>query len=174
MAKKQGKIKAIPVKEVTEGMQVVLNSRFVCKVISIYTDGYYGLQYIDGTITSTRCIEKTKTLVVEYEDLDRISALQSLDCEPEDYNTYKQIPLKYSQWESALDNGEVDSDKVVEFEIKGLEVIESDSHYAKVIPQKKRIYTRNEVEKLIMKYALDQHSIVCSPELGNWIKENLK
>ena len=34
-------------------------------------------------------------------------------------------------------------------------------------------YTKEEVELLIMKYALDEHGVVISPSLSKWIKENL-
>jgi hypothetical protein len=76
------------------------------------------------------------------------------------------IPLKYSQWQAAIDNGEVDSNKEVEFEIistpfkqpanpihgiswskaqldagEDLTIIK----IAKIIPTKKRLYNEDEV-----------------------------
>lgn len=41
------------------------------------------------------------------------------------------------------------------------------------IRRTKDSWHREEVEKLIMKYALDEHGIVISPNLKNWIKNNL-
>ena len=79
-------------------------------------------------------LAKLKTLVVEYDDFDqsgmRVFAKQSMV-------PLKQLPLKYSQWQLAIDNGEVDSDKVVEFEPSVTTLDKWGFSYAKIIPQKK-------------------------------------
>jgi len=41
------------------------------------------------------------------------------------------------------------------------------------IKRVKESWNREEVEKLIMKYALEEHDVVISPALGEWLKQNL-
>lgn len=75
----------------------------------------------------------------------------------QDLETGNILPLKFSQIQSAIDNGEVDSDKEVEFEIKdgfvhGGEGVITDRfsiRYAKIIPQKKRMYSEEEILMLL-------------------------
>lgn len=118
MNRLQGKIISIPVKEVTEGMQVVWSDSNgiailvlkVCKTsderggkqIGLTKDGKYAvnIMYCD--------ISELRTLVVEYNTETNPLAKRPM---------FVQIPLKYKQWESAIENEEVYTDKVIEFEI---------------------------------------------------------
>lgn len=175
--KKHGRVRAIPVKEVTEGMQVIDRFNNVSKVVR--TDPEFVVVAVhcrDGEIRHHNDqINKLKTLVVEYED-------GYITANGGQLETTKQLPLKYSQWQSAIDNGEVDSDKVVEFEIKNLVGgIEFDGHadpktnhkdlwIAKIIPQKKRMYTQEEVDHLIN----EERCKAVQQVLENQISENPK
>jgi hypothetical protein len=178
----KGKIKAIPVKEVIEGMQVCVHKMgmpgyLICKVLG---PAYKSLTSswiisIIGTQTEHQ-ISTTdlKTLVVEYE-------VVCGSCRGDEYKKqytclcygkpqYKQLPLKYSQWQAAIDNGLVDSDKIVEFEIgiatckqcmlvQGMHLSPdccgNYTQYAKIIPPKKRTYTEDEVKDIIRKVYTD-------------------
>lgn len=146
MAKKQGKVKAIPVKEVTEGMQVLCLNKYVGKVNHIDSDKgtHVGISYY--------CSSELKTLVVEYEDT-QTWGIEGVS------KTKQYLPLMYSQWQSAIDNGEIDSDKEVEFEIKdcvwkdtieGKDTLVPTFQIAKIVPQKKRMYSEEEVEDICM------------------------
>lgn len=73
----------------------------------------------------------------------------------QDLETGNILPLKFSQIQSAIDNGEVDSDKEVEFEIIDKTIVDYYTIYAKIIPQKERIYSKQEVEKLITDFTED-------------------
>lgn len=147
METKQGKIKAIPVKEVIEGMQVIDKFGNVAKLLK---------QTIASCVVQVKCRDgelrnhddnyrDLKTLIVEYEsDVD------------DENNWIKHLPLKYSQWQSAIDDGTVDTDKVVEFGIKhddfkyetnryGVEVPIESIKIAEIIPQKERNNTNAKI-----------------------------
>jgi len=156
--KKQGKIKAIPVKGITEGIQVCFTSGG--KLIPVIVASAKSIHYKDNEINidyAKQIMSELKTLVVECE-------------EPlsQNYDIKKSLPLKYSQWQSAIDNGEVDSGKVVEFEIKagyrnlgksnGERFDEAKLVIAKIIPQKKRMYSEEQVKIIALKYANAQHN----------------
>lgn len=107
MAKQQGKVVSIPVKEVAEGMQVFhpkfgigkvapfneYEPKEVCSVLFAGDDSCMGCEISD-----------LKTLVVKHLIHNR-------------YLQDSGIPLKWSQWRMAIKKGEVDSDSIVEFEI---------------------------------------------------------
>lgn len=149
--KKQGKVKAIPVKEVTEGMQVVRNNN-IGKIIGLphynkFTEEHLvDVKWKSGILSPVNDITLLKTLVVEYEDVWFTTGKPKGGFS----KGIKQLPLKYSQWQSAIDNGEVNSDKVVEFEImdfKGWDFLKQENHpdqFAKIIPQNKRMYTEDD------------------------------
>jgi len=176
--KKQGKIVSTPVKEVTDGMQVIdtvfnrivkitkselngLGSAFLKPVEIGYTDE--NNQYRLGN----RDLDELKTLVVEFE-----TELNNL--------VINQLPLKYSQWQSAIDKGEVDSDKIVEFEIISIEHFSPNPNYAKIIPQKQRTYTREELERAwdagfkrgqVIGGEIDYNKIDTTPTKEEWFKQ---
>jgi hypothetical protein len=101
MVIKQGKVKSVPVSEVTEGMQVVLKNQII--------------NLIGDMLFNKDLIEVCKTLVVEYE-LEKKN--YSLDNSYTKKFKEMQIPLKFKQWQAAIDNNEVDSEKIVNFELK--------------------------------------------------------
>lgn len=143
----QGNVKSIPVTEVKEGMQVLYDGR-TCKVTSINHGTKDKPNYtpiiLDGNFGIT--MDRLKTLVVEYLD-DKYIAGTLFS------SKMSQLPLKYSQWQSTIDAGEVDTDKIVEFEI----IIQTSNgrgpllDIAKIIPQKKRMYSEEEVKSLANK-----------------------
>lgn len=120
-------IKSIPITEVNEGMQVLYNNNLVLTVVG------------DG-VKKADCISKffavgiyyqLKTIVVEYVGNDFGKHL------------VKQLPLKQSDWQQAIDLGLVDSGKEVEVEIV---TIAGKGHgskdvFAQLVPQQKRDYT---------------------------------
>lgn len=97
----------------------------------------------------------------------------------QDLETGNILPLKFSQIQSAIDNGEVDSDKVVEFEIVPRYLEEKDVNsingFAKIIPQKKRMYTEEEVEELLLKICrLQNDKLTTAKDISAWLKNNAK
>lgn len=157
----QGKVKSISVKEVTEGIQVLYKNQ-IHRVTEIsnheFKKEYMSakMAYILADSSSYAYLEELKTLVVEYEDYSK--SLRS--------TVTLGLPLKYSQWQSAIDSGEVDSDKVIKFEIKThtrdtSEITGADGElnglpmqfqYAKIIPQKKRMYSEEEVKEIVFEF----------------------
>lgn len=136
MTKMQGKVKAISVTEITEKTQVTWKN----KVFTVYRreeNDFCRLQLKDFKFPSHLIpVSELKTLVVEYPEIIGIVAGFGGSCP---VGEFKQLPLKYSQWQSVIDNGEVDSDKTVEFEIvNDFNVGKSYISYAKIIPQKKK------------------------------------
>lgn len=142
----QGKVISIPVKEVTEGMQV-LTQYGICTVRAFkdnivwilmlgnknplsFKDACLGYDY-------TLLVTELKTLVVEYKEEGHEDwAGDNYTGEPIWIDgKVKQLPLKYSQWQSVIDSGKVDSDKIVEFEIINRPYLD-DRDIAKIIPQK--------------------------------------
>ena len=144
--KKQGKVKSVPVKakDLTKGIQVIDKFGNVSKVYSIdsINKNYVEIEILcrDGEIRyHSDYLENLKTLVVEYDYRG------AYDGKP---HHLTQLPLKRSQWQSAIDNNEVDSDKIVDFEIIDpiLKSHLSDQEYAEIIPQKKRVYTFEDMD----------------------------
>jgi hypothetical protein len=183
--KHQGKIKAIPVKEVTEGMQVLWNPWSVAgaefTVDNIYkiskklasNTSVNVIRIHDGYTYDAVLVEQLEILVVEYESYEQTWPQSGRDAGgfEQHGNVTKQIPLKYSQWQSAIDNNEVNSDKTVEFEIIEMGLYDQ-VNYAKIIPQKKRMYTSEEVELLICSYAAQMaHSGIIEPTLHLDVKK---
>lgn len=132
--KKTGYVKAIPVTEIVEGMQVLLND-IVCK---IHKNGIFALEghyldewkYFEGDL---------KTLVVEYEKVVKMQGSNK------GWITKPQLPLKYSQWSRAVINSEVDNpEKPVRFNfISFTDGIQG----AKIIPPRQaKTYTEDQVE----------------------------
>jgi len=155
--KKQGKIKAIPVKEVTEGMQLTYNGvTYTVTKAPHNNSNVFLIKRLN--LNSTKLVDVTdlniafKTLVVIYEDNDW------RDGRSVNYTTVQSLPLKHSQWEAAIANNEVDTDKVVNFDIIDVYVNEKSGYktsdpfvieksggtwiketsYAKIIPKKKK------------------------------------
>ncbi len=152
--KLKGKVKSIPVTEVTEEMQVIYNDGNKDYVMTVGEDEKHPISLKLG-VGHAR-LSHLKTFVIEYKEKvleDELEAKEFVLRE----NTYtKQLPLKYSQWQSALDNGEVDSDKEVEFEIitndtSNYNVIPQNFikhiQFAKIIPVKKRMYSEEDMIK---------------------------
>lgn len=178
MTKLKGRVKSISVKEVTEKVQILHptyttgSSTFIIgKVDEDYIELCNSGRLID--MIPKKDISKLKTLVVEYEysykddfDIDWV-------------HTTKQLPLKYSQWQATIDSGVVDNDKEVEFEI----VVQDGPHpndryfeYAKIIPQKKRMYSEEDVHNLMMQAWINGQANPTSPYTVReyWINKILK
>lgn len=160
MTRLKGKVKSISVKEVTEGMQVGwegVNRFHFGKTEKVVDKVYVKVNLETTNGHDTVPIDLLKTLVVEYGNGVEIGIIEkegnSLLMKELPKQQMRQLPLKYSQWQSAIDNGEVDSDKEVEFEIKhgfvhggeGEIVDKFCARYAKIIPQKKRVYSEEEM-----------------------------
>lgn len=131
-----GKVISQPVKEVTEGMQVLTISNKIRKIKKIHSKTVVEVDGIDVEINSL------KTLVVEYKEKDSFTSSTFAD-----RFITKQLPLKYSQWQAVIDEKIVDDmDYSVEFEIKDMDypnrVFEK---IAKIIPPKKKMYGEEEI-----------------------------
>lgn len=134
MAKKQGKVKMVSLKYETiqVGMIVltpIQNTPNYYNFWSVISKGMvidtWNLRSLnrqaefanlyDSNNQLFHCVAESfelKTLVVEYlHDEDNGIII------PRHMRTMKTVPLKYSQWQSSIDNGEVDADKVVTFEV---------------------------------------------------------
>lgn len=187
--RKQGKIKSIPVTEVIEGMQVYHNIHGIGKVLRIDEDRFTVRLGVFDLTHRNFSISELKTLVFEYPSNQEEILRGEI---PKDF---KQIPLKYSQWQSALDNNEVDSDKVVEFEIKDIlinispknsplhKTVFNKTQIAKVIPTKKKTYTEDELILLLSKIHVTSFeefrnmmggTIIFPDSYKEYIKQNLK
>lgn len=137
--KLQGKIKAIPVKEVTEGMQVLVQG-LIMKIDKVFDKNnpiIIGRNGKGDLVHRSIHISFIQTLVVEYDDTHYESHSSPI---------IKQLPLKYSQWQAAIDNNEVDRDKVVTFEFMHSHHSKNEAQrqgsynivtYVKIIPEKK-------------------------------------
>lgn len=146
MTRLKGKVKAIPVISVTEGQQVLYSNSIEVLQAVISSEKHCFLKGYDPEDLVE--ITELKTLVVEY----RKETHNPNDTYPH-RTLIKQLPLKYSQWQSAIDNGEVDNDKEVEFEVVNMVLsttCEDDYDYqiAKIIPQQKRMYSETQVKEL--------------------------
>lgn len=135
----QGKIRAI-ISNPGDGAQVIYEGKI--RKITEYDEGNDNFDSVCILNGSSESVDESQLykLVVEYtphKEYRHISVKSH------------SIPLKYSQWQAAIDNGEVDSDKTVQFEmiqnlISGSEYSAGQSDinrgkkvYAKIIPSKK-------------------------------------
>lgn len=152
MTRLKGKVKSIPVTQVTEEMQVqwVRWKDKIYKVaIHFPIDKQVRLIELGDKVQSHAIdISELKTLVVEYKyeyEYDDDSRQTVYDIRT------KQLPLKYSQWQSAIDNGEVDSEKEIEWEeftINAQSLTKDWVRGAKIIPQKKkRMYSEEDMKQ---------------------------
>lgn len=167
--KKHGKIKSVPVKEVTEGMQVISNRHLLNelgslgKVVKVLGDMVYIYSLNEKAEYMNYFADREKQIMFHY--IKPIIELKTLVVEYElgykddvGHERINQISLKNSQWQKAVHNGEVDGDKIVEFQI----VVEESSYeddetirpmtyrtvYAKIIPAKKakkKMYSEEEL-----------------------------
>lgn len=164
----QGKVKSISVKEVPARMQLLtpIGVRRVGKAEHIKEDSIL----INGVWWDRVVL---KTLVVECEETvvghDRYGEQEA--------DITRILPLKHSQWQSAIDNGEVDSDKEVRFEILNTP---GPNEYAKIIPQKKRMYSEEEVISLMWlsaqhvskRISAHKNAVIMRTEIINLFNEN--
>lgn len=122
MFKFQGKIKSIPVTEISEGMQVIVHKVSAgtpaIKIIkSIDGDLWIeSIGYLTGKYSSYKfsfaemlVVAGVKSLVIEYDKSYSHPAGVFR-------GTMIQVPLHYSHWQSAIDNAIIDANTVVEFE----------------------------------------------------------
>lgn len=147
--KKQGKVITISLKSLSEGMQVYWDGCpskvklwHVLKIKPTIVEVCPLSEKLYPVRAQSPLPDELKTLVVEY-DAEKKNYLDVDNTFEKKYKTL-QLPLKYSQWQSAIDNGEVDSDKVVEFETinelkKEIAIGKPLITIAKIIPQKKRM-----------------------------------
>lgn len=134
--KLQGKIKSIPITHSKIGMQILLSANvnnkwqnIIGKITKVFTDHTHTLVNIDKLKNLGIESIELKILVIEYTEFNQYIG------ENEGYNSIKQIPLKYSQWQAAVDTNEVDSDKIVEFKI--IFANPDSFNIAKIIPSEK-------------------------------------
>jgi hypothetical protein len=124
---KKCKVKSIPVTEVTEGMQVLdiifggiciitntkpeLTSSAWVKPVEIkFVTKPVEIKFVINSKLGNREVDELKTIVVEYEyEYDDDSRQRVYDT--------KQLPLKDSDWQQAINNGLLDTDKEGEIEI---------------------------------------------------------
>lgn len=165
--KKQGKVVSKSLSEVglelTNGMQVLHQKHGIGKVAPISKNDPPGFASVlfNGDESCMGCeTEDLRTLVVEFprDNGEKINPV----------NPYKEIPLKYTQWQSSIDNGEVDNEnKYVTFEIKGYDCEYSRGNppkeyefaskngyveFAKIIPNREEV---KKVTTLVIKAGLD-------------------
>ncbi len=141
---KQGHVKAVPAHDLSEGSQVIYKN----KVYVNQKNNIINFPQLNGLapaqLYAPTIIKHLSILVVEFEFIKQDTDKVHLGSDG-----IKIIPLKYSQWQAAIDNNEVDNDKPVNFEITSLpwpvrsqNIIhnmdgELGSHYlAKIIPSK--------------------------------------
>ena len=188
----EGKVIDIPVKEVTKGMQVILINKstgnmLIRRVVAMLTDTKVRLEF-QGILSEVK-LSELKELVIEYEEEPTKEQIQQIrstyDCAFYGYNWQakvdklrksKQLPLKYSQWQAAIDNGEVRSNKKVKFEIMDYGNKQyGHPIYAKIIPQKERKYTREYIEELLHEFnsTLIEGKVYDGYDLDKWIEEKL-
>jgi hypothetical protein len=98
----QGKIIAIPVKEVFEGMQVMYNG-IIFHIEKISDNDSVKLLDLNGNME----ISRLKQIIVE-------SSEKYMTNPPRPVSS---LILKYSQWQSTINNGMIDSNKTIEFEV---------------------------------------------------------
>lgn len=104
-----GKIKTISVSELTNDMDVVINQGTHLEICKVLNAKYRDLISLDGNKYRGVSLDEIKVLVIEYYvELDISGDLMSKH----------QIPLKHTQWKSAIENDEVDIDKIITFELK--------------------------------------------------------
>lgn len=149
MAKKQGKVVKKSLSEAglypAEKMQI-LSPNGEIAIIKAFTTTNLSVFYsrVSDNSAGSCLVDELSVLMVEcLRDNGKINPI----------NPYKHIPLKYSQWQSAIDNGEVDNEnKYVTFEVKShdcefsrgnppAEEAQSQNGYvefAKIIPDKKK------------------------------------
>jgi hypothetical protein len=111
--KKQGKIVSVPVINITDEMQVTRSNNVGVVVGEPYYNDFtkemlVNVKWNIGTLSPVNDVKLLKTIVVQFWK--------------EDYPTprliLEQLPLKYSQWQSVLDEeGLLNSDKFVEFDV---------------------------------------------------------
>lgn len=173
----QGKVKSIDWIRMDKhylsiGEQVVYNNKvykIAERVSTLYRlEGLNNLGIlIDG--------DRLKQLVVEYKG-DQLPFTNE-----ENYYSKYTIPLKFGQWQSAINNGEVDSDQVIEFvklhkyfSIDNFKTA-TDFYYAKIIPANKKMYTEEEVKELCLKgmnIVTKAHKVATIINIDTWWEQN--
>jgi hypothetical protein len=131
-------IKSIPITEVNEGMQVLYEDLILTVAGNIGKEANGNFK--DNEIAKFYAVGiyyQLKTIVVEYEGNDFGKHL------------VKQLPLKQSDWQQAIDLGLVDSGKEVEVEIV---TIAGKGHgsknvFAQLVPQQGKLYTKEDLKE---------------------------
>lgn len=182
MAKKQGKIKSVKINQTMAfvGMQVISFKRISGIIIGKITEPIsneksifieskvngvgINIEFKDGS-TSIIPIDDLQQLIFEYVEHDMINKGEIPECVP----THK-VPLKWSQWEHALNKQEVNAKTLVTAEIfsyepnfgkpNGLPVL-----MAKVIPSKHQ-FTKEEL------IAIKKFQNGDSPSVSEFIDED--
>ncbi len=146
----KGFIKSIPVKKVTEGMQVIYKNQII--------------NLIGDMLSNTDLLKACKTLVVEYIEVPS-------NAKPGIRELIKvvQLPLKYSQWQVDKIDTEVEfevayvNENKSEFSNNGMQI-------AKIILKEKRMYSEEEITAYLKK-ELSQYG--CKRDIaGKWILED--
>jgi hypothetical protein len=144
----KGKVKSVPVRsmnDVFRGMQVYWtgcpSKVKVWSVIKKSDNDYVELtpatQRLNPIRSQLAKLSEIKTIVVSV--TDGIG----------NDKPYHHYTLKYPQWKQSIDNGELDSDKTVEFEVavwnRVNDGIIQAEEMAKVIPQKNMTFSKNQI-----------------------------
>lgn len=182
MAKQQGKVKSIPAKGIVEGMYVcwqnVVDIWFwgIISSANKVKDPYHHCIDLRGNVGDIVTInfKDLRVLVIEY-DYHLSTKIQ-------------QLPLKRTQWQSAFDNKEVDTDKIVRFQIRESRnlisgviyntfariIPERNPAYTNIVKKKERLYTLEDVKSIALHYAMDQQDRY--GDMGSffdaWIEKN--
>jgi hypothetical protein len=157
------KVKSIPVTEVTVGMQVgykmnpligLSSGWSIGKVIELLTSGDKCAR-LEYSYNQNNCIpshlvslSELKTIVVEY-DYD-VNHLMEVD--------YKQVPLKYSDWQQSIDHELLDNDKEFDFDIVKTITLKFERGYEypdKSIQVAKLKFSSKQIEYTVPKYIIE-------------------
>jgi len=152
--KKQGKIKAIPVKEITKGIQVLWENcmkGYIYTIIDVDEDHFVLKSKNTQSFRLSKLHKASiQTLVVEFKT-EVVNTLSGSTKRLTD-----QIPLKFSQWQAAIDNDEVDTNKEVIFQISATRSTKPWEWYARIIPSKSKVVIDKSIIDNIIKYCEDK------------------
>lgn len=117
---KEGNIKSIPVINITDGMQIIIDGYI--RNISRYEDGKIWLFTNENDELGYYDLNRVKTLVVEYKDYFPANIKSGetplLDKSNDLYYVVRQFPLSNSQWNYAMSNNLINTNNPVEFKIR--------------------------------------------------------
>ncbi len=140
---KKGRVISVAVRkgELKEGMQVLIPVVYAYDLVSQNETPKGRIQEKNGLALISR-IEGGQVWTEQGWDIsDLIDSLMVLVVEfvRKPYGKKIQVPLSYSQWKSVMKNGELDSNKEVEFNGKSVMGGDISDYYGKIIEKGKQI-----------------------------------